>query len=473
MKLIKVAKDFNVGLHTIVETLHSKGFLGVTQKPTTDISDEMLTVLKKEFYKPTLVEKKTTIEVGALPTQTTNLGNTTMPLLRPILAKKDPIAAKSKKVIFPHQIQSIEIQQFRNLSSLKLEGLKRVNLITGKNNCGKSSLLEAISLWAAKGRLNGLADLLVSRNEIYVNKEQQNSIFPFGFKTIDQAIENYSLLFSGRKFDFSKNNEIVIKVNDINELRIKFVKFVFRNLAKVEVTDKEVADEELEYNVGYKITFTGNRIPKRWLILSEDVVLFRKKNDYPDWLPKEDIVQIVSVTSSDDAITREQLNKIALTKKEDELVDILGILEPNIQRIGFSGDEQDSGVLIRVAGQPPFPLNSSGYGMSRMTALVLAMFNAENGFLLINEFENGLHWTVQKRLWEAIFDLSQKLKVQVFVTTHSEDAIQTFAEAAESKGAGDAAFIRLNRKGEEVTATHYEPSELLFATENDIETRGL
>ncbi len=51
IKLIKVAKEFNVGLHTIVETLHGKGFPNLDQKPTTDITDEMLVVLKKEFQK--------------------------------------------------------------------------------------------------------------------------------------------------------------------------------------------------------------------------------------------------------------------------------------------------------------------------------------------------------------------------------------------------------------------------------------
>ena len=51
IKLIKVAKEFNVGLHTIVETLHGKGFPNLEQKPTTDITDEMLVVLKKEFQK--------------------------------------------------------------------------------------------------------------------------------------------------------------------------------------------------------------------------------------------------------------------------------------------------------------------------------------------------------------------------------------------------------------------------------------
>lgn len=57
-KLIKVAKEFNVGLHTIVETLHSKGFTGVEEKPTADISDEMLVVLRQEFQKDLAIKQE-------------------------------------------------------------------------------------------------------------------------------------------------------------------------------------------------------------------------------------------------------------------------------------------------------------------------------------------------------------------------------------------------------------------------------
>jgi translation initiation factor IF-2 len=57
-KLIKVAKEFNVGLHTIVETLHSKGFPQVEEKPTADISDEMLVVLQKEFQKDLAIKQE-------------------------------------------------------------------------------------------------------------------------------------------------------------------------------------------------------------------------------------------------------------------------------------------------------------------------------------------------------------------------------------------------------------------------------
>ena len=72
-KLIKVAKEFNVGLHTIVETLHSKGFPLVEEKPTADISDEMLTVLQKEFQKDLAIKQEAD------------------KLARPVL-KKDPVS---------------------------------------------------------------------------------------------------------------------------------------------------------------------------------------------------------------------------------------------------------------------------------------------------------------------------------------------------------------------------------------------
>jgi translation initiation factor IF-2 len=74
IKLIKVAKELNVGLHTIVETLHSKGFPNVEQKPTTDITDEMLAVLQKEFQKDLAIKQQAD------------------QLARPVL-KKDPVGA--------------------------------------------------------------------------------------------------------------------------------------------------------------------------------------------------------------------------------------------------------------------------------------------------------------------------------------------------------------------------------------------
>ena len=65
-----------------------------------------------------------------------------------------------------------------------------------------------------------------------------------------------------------------------------------------------------------------------------------------------------------------------------------------------------------------------GDGINRILTIILAMVNCENGYLLIDEFENGLHYSVQEKLWEIIFYLAKRLNIQVFATTHSNDTIE-------------------------------------------------
>lgn len=47
------------------------------------------------------------------------------------------------------RISTLGIEGFRALRQLKIEGLGRVNLLTGRNNTGKSSVLEALRILAA------------------------------------------------------------------------------------------------------------------------------------------------------------------------------------------------------------------------------------------------------------------------------------------------------------------------------------
>ena len=62
------------------------------------------------------------------------------------------------------------------------------------------------------------------------------------------------------------------------------------------------------------------------------------------------------------------------------------------------------------------------------------LVHCENGTLLIDEFENGLHWSVQAELWKLICRLSEKLNIQIFVATHSRDIIWTLQQAVLAVG---------------------------------------
>jgi AAA15 family ATPase/GTPase len=85
-----------------------------------------------------------------------------------------------------------------------------------------------------------------------------------------------------------------------------------------------------------------------------------------------------------------------------------------------------------VAGiSEPLPIRSLGDGMQRLLGIALALVNAKDGLLLVDEIENGLHYSIQTDLWRLIFQLAQKLNVQVFATSHSWDCIRSFQQAAQ------------------------------------------
>ena len=101
---------------------------------------------------------------------------------------------------------------------------------------------------------------------------------------------------------------------------------------------------------------------------------------------------------------------------------------------------------------------------------MLSLVNAQGGLLLIDEFENGLHHTVQSEVWNGIFRLANLMNVQVFATSHSWDAVQAFQKAA-ANNADQGVLIRLTSKESQIIPTYFREDELAVATRENIEVR--
>jgi AAA15 family ATPase/GTPase len=123
-------------------------------------------------------------------------------------------------------------------------------------------------------------------------------------------------------------------------------------------------------------------------------------------------------------------DNITLTDKENFVIDALRIIEPSTDRIAFieSVRSERIAVIKTKSNSNIVPLRSSGDGINRVLTIILGMVNCDNGYFLLDEFENGLHYTVQEKLWKIIFELAEKLDVQVFATTHSNDCIAAFQQ---------------------------------------------
>ena len=167
-------------------------------------------------------------------------------------------------------------------------------------------------------------------------------------------------------------------------------------------------------------------------------------------------------------------DRIALTNQEREVVKALQIIEPNISAVSMLGSSGSSGerkAMVRIKNSSsPIPLRSFGDGTNSLFAMILSLANARAGILLIDEFENGLHYSIQPEAWKMIFRLARGLNVQVFATTHSWDAIETFQKvASDHPEAG--ALVKLTKRHEKVFASVFAEEELAVATRHKIEVR--
>jgi AAA15 family ATPase/GTPase len=165
---------------------------------------------------------------------------------------------------------------------------------------------------------------------------------------------------------------------------------------------------------------------------------------------------------------------IALTDVEPEIVKALQIVSRDIQAVSVVGGDdriRSRTAIARSATRAaPVPLRTFGDGVNRLFGIILSLCNARNGILLVDEIENGLHYSAQAEIWRTIFRLSSALNVQVFATSHSWDCVQAFQQAA-SESPQNGMLFRLSRLGERIVSTQFSESELASATRDQIEVR--
>lgn len=365
-------------------------------------------------------------------------------------------------------MENISIYNYKCLEKIEISNLKKVNLFTGKNNTGKSTILEALSLYASKGNFNWIHHLLDSRGEI--NNYRDENI------NEDTNIRLLSAFFSNRKIGFTQDNIISIN-SDKENLSLRFVKYI-----EEDVYEKDEDGEEII--IGKKRVFVNNtdadNVSLGFEIKSEnntsfhhlDRNLFRRRPASNGLTNKFHLIN----AKGDDILNSASLwDNITLSEKEELVIDALKIIEPKISRLSFIGENNfrsERYPIVKLKGTDNlYPLKAMGDGINRILNLTLALVNSDNGYLLIDEFENGLHYSVQEKLWEIIFEISNRLNIQVFVTTHSNDSINAFAKVLSKSENYDGSLYRLERKSNEVKTNLFTEEEIKEASLQQINLR--
>lgn len=357
----------------------------------------------------------------------------------------------------------IEIENFRGFRGFVMSRLKRINLIAGANNVGKSALLEAIYIHC--GAYNP---------SITMNLDNFRGINRHHIEILSSDKTPWDSLFYN--FDRSKEIEIsgefeeggsrkirlrVVSPADESTESLSAIQYDSLKLQKMDVSPDDTLILKLDYEEPL-----GDKKGSSLLILDQQGMRssFVRRSPFPAYfLPARFRIPL--------AEEAERYGRLEISGKQDVLLEALQIIEPKLKRVTVVAMGGIPILYGDIGLEQMLPLSYMGDGMTRLASLILAIGNAGNGVVLIDEIENGFHHKVMPKVWSAVARAARRFNCQLFATTHSLECIASAHKAFSQEDNYDLLVHRLDRADDKVSATVFGRDELDAAFEMKMDVR--
>lgn len=311
-------------------------------------------------------------------------------------------------------IKSIEINQFRGIQKLTVSDFSNINLIVGDNNSGKTTFLEAIQLLFAKSQLSSIKNVINQRtvlnpdhNSFYTsfikmfnleqNKEQ------LGFDIYAQS-NNGLLEFGLRGCEKTVSGDDALQLSTMSARQKTQYK-----------RSSDLLPEAVKLFTGSIITQTGNKTSEK------DIRCTSLDNGIPGSIIKKEVHYIPSFGH----LRYDLLQNIVNNPEYKRLaIDILRQFDDSIADICYT--KADDGTYLETIitkNGENMPFSVYGDGIKKILYILNKLFDATDSILMIDEIETGLHKKYYDTLFPVVFALAGKLNVQLFIATHSIEAI--------------------------------------------------
>lgn len=325
-------------------------------------------------------------------------------------------------------LNDISIENFRGFADLKLNGLGRVNLVVGRNNTGKTSLLEAISVIANASSLKDLPGTF--------RANPGGSVGPRFYRWLirDGAPDSSSAQLSCKATD--------------GEWRLELL----RNAGGSPTPSGKVS------------VWKGEGLQA--LTLREHLRALR--------------VRAVSVQHrAPEAMVEAFAEAVRPTEGEAQMESLLRSVDNRVKsiRLDYSQNATPAGpkpapfIVVDMGLSERVPLAQAGQGIYRLVVIFSELLGQKPQVCFVDEIENGIHYTVLPQVWKGIAEVAERLDVQVFATTHSRECLQAAHEAFSTRPNYDLRVIQLFRLEDRTDGRVLDRAHIEAAVAGDIEVR--
>ncbi len=354
-------------------------------------------------------------------------------------------------------LRSFTVKNFRCFKDLTLAPLERVNVIAGKNNVGKTALLEGLYLHSGPGLPRSPQAFEFLRClERFSQAEEESWEWLFAGKEVEDVIE-----FQGATAGSARTLRIRLEDTAATDFPPRGNGPAAPGGAEARPTAgarQLVLSYEDRDGPGYQEVEVA--------VSGTGTVAVRRTPHAR--FPGSVLLGACAGSSSHD---EERYSSLVEVGREAAVLPALQLLDPRLRRFA-----------VLVAGGTPslhadlgtgrlIPVRYLGEGLRRLLSVVLAIASTPGGLVLIDEVENGLHHAVLTKVWQALARAAREADVQVVATTQSYECIQAAHQASLESGCYDLRLFRLDRVDAEIRVAVYNQTTLETSVEMNLEVR--
>lgn len=348
----------------------------------------------------------------------------------------------------------LHFENFRSIQTLDIENLSRINLFFGKNNCGKTTVLESIFM------LCGLSNPQLPINCNSFRGYHITRDLSFFFNNFDTSKE-IVLSSDGAPRNFQRNmrltlQEVFHRTTTQKEFPVTGSINNQNTVDTLQIKSSIPSDIDSENFV----SSLQLRPLKDGLEIDYQVPQAYKETIFCNYFPPAVSFEIIVPI----------IQKVFKEKQEAKVLQVLQKIDPRIKNFVLIDDV----VMVDIGFTNRIPINMLGDGVRKFFTLIVALHNSADGVLLVDEIDNGLHFSSMQKLWEIILDAAQLYNVQLFATTHNIDSLKGLAKNIETihDNSAKVSLYKILEKGGGVKkALHYDASSFVSVIEQENEVR--